>query len=373
MAEQVGTVASATALADFALTLHRAAAPASDRAACWSPYSVAVALGLGATAASGPTRDELLAALTGAPDGSVDALARLLGQAAELNPDDAELHLASTAWVREDVEVAGDFAAALARWPSGAVRAFGADLAQARRRINTDVAELTRGLIPELIGDGTLGPRTIAVLVSALYLKAAWSHPFDQRSTRPRRFDAPSGPVQVPTMELVTDLAYTRTDHWQVVTLPARGGVEAVILLPHGPLDTAEAALSATELMDNPGRSRPVRLRLPRLRLEWSAGLSMPLAALGVRRLFDPKRADLSGLTALRPAWVDDVVHRAVLRIDEQGLEGAAATAVIVAMRALLMPPPEPLLVEVDRPFLLLVRHRRTGAIYFMARVTDPS
>jgi serpin B len=42
-------------------------------------------------------------------------------------------------------------------------------------------------------------------------------------------------------------------------------------------------------------------------------------------------------------------------------------------MRALLMTPPEPLLVEVDRPFLLLVRHRRTGAIYFMARVTDPS
>jgi serine protease inhibitor len=28
--------------------------------------------------------------------------------------------------------------------------------------------------------------------------------------------------------------------------------------------------------------------------------------------------------------------------------------------------------VTVDRPFLLLVRHRATGAVYFIARVTDP-
>ncbi|MGH4017349.1 MAG: serpin family protein, partial [Pseudonocardiaceae bacterium] len=111
----------------------------------------------------------------------------------------------------------------------------------------------------------------------------------------------------------------------------------------------------------------------PRLRLEWSARLSEPLAALGARELFDRDRADLTGLTPARPAWVDEVVHRAVLRIDEHGLEGAAATAVVVAMRALVTPPAEPLLVEVDRPFLLLIRHQRTGALYFLTRVTDPS
>ncbi|MGH3795123.1 MAG: serpin family protein [Pseudonocardiaceae bacterium] len=366
---------STDALSDFALRLHRAAAPDPDRTVCWSPYSVAVALGLGATAARGVTRDELLAMLTGAPGGSTDALARLLSRAAELDPDDVELHLAGTAWVREDVDVADGFAAALAHWPCGALRTFGADLQQARRRINADVAETTRGLIPELLSDGVLGPRTIALLVSALYLKAAWTHPFDRRSTRSRRFHAPSGPIEVPTMELVTELGYTRTDHGQVVTLPARGGVDAVILLPHGPLGDVEAGLTTAELGDTAGPSRRLRLRLrlPRLRLEWSAGLRKPLAALGVRALFDPEHADLTGLSSLRAAWVDEVVHRAVLRVDEQGLEGAAATAAVVAMRAMTTPPAEPLLVEVDRPFLLLIRHRRTGTIYFLARVTAPA
>lgn len=373
----VSTAATATgALLEFALGLHRAAAPDPDVGACWSPYSVVVALGLGATAACGSTREELVTALTGAPDGSIDALAQLLNLAAEVDPDgDAELHLASTAWLRENLEVAEGFAAALGRWPSGALREFGADLPQARRRINADVAETTRGLIPELLSDGVLGPQTVAVLVSALYLKAAWTYPFGQRSTHPRLFNAPSGPVEVPTMESVAELGYARTDRWQIVTLPARGGVEAVILLPHGPLRDAEAALTAAELGDAlaTAPARRVRLRLPRLRLEWSAQLSAPLAALGVHALFHPDRADITGLTPLRPAWVDEVVHQAVLRIDEQGLEGAAATAVVVAMRALATPPAEPLLVDVDRPFLLLIRHRRTGVLYFLARVSDPS
>lgn len=373
----MSTAATSTgSLLRFALGLHRAAAPDPDLGACWSPYSVAVALGLSATAARGSTRQELLTALTGASDGSLDALAGLLDLAAVLDQDgDPELHLAATAWLREDLEVTEGFVAALGRRPSGALRRFGTDLLQARRRINADVAETTRGLIPELLGEGVLGAQTRAVLVSALYLRAAWVYPFGRHSTCPRRFNTPSGPVEVPTMESVAELGYTRTERWQVVTLAARGGVEAVILLPHGPLRDAEAALTGAELEDMlaPAPLRRVRLRLPRLELAWSARLSVPLAALGVGALFHPDRADITGLTPLRPAWVDEVVHQAVLRIDEQGLEGAAATAVIVAMRALSTASTEPLVVDVDRPFLLLIRHRRTGVIYFLARVTDPS
>jgi len=56
--------------------------------------------------------------------------------------------------------------------------------------------------------------------------------------------------------------------------------------------------------------------------------------------------------------------------IDEQGLEGAAATAIMFRMTSIDVT--EPVTVDVDRPFLLLVQHAATGVIYFAARVVDP-
>lgn len=68
---------------------------------------------------------------------------------------------------------------------------------------------------------------------------------------------------------------------------------------------------------------------------------------------------------------MDSILHQAVLRLDEQGLEGAAATA--VQMRTMSLISGDPLEVRVDRPFLLLVRHAGTGAVYFFARVVRPA
>jgi serpin B len=80
--------------------------------------------------------------------------------------------------------------------------------------------------------------------------------------------------------------------------------------------------------------------------------------------------ADFSPLTEDPRLVVDEVVHQAVLRVDEQGLEGAAATAVTMRLTSMVID--EPIVVEVNRPFLLLVRHAETGVVYFFTRVVEP-
>jgi serpin B len=108
------------------------------------------------------------------------------------------------------------------------------------------------------------------------------------------------------------------------------------------------------------------------VKVRGQASLAEPLADLGVGLLFSPD-ADLSGVTdGEEPLSVDAAVHKAVLTLDEAGLEGAAATAVMMTRMAAVVSPPRPVPVRVDRPFLLLVRHRPSGALYFLARVTDP-
>jgi serpin B len=347
----------------FALAMQRAVAPDPSATACWSPFSVASALGLTASGARGATRAELLE-LLGADS------AALLGPAARLD-DEAIFGVTNTLWARENIAIRPEFADELyAQWPGGAIRdaPFATDPDGARQLINADVADTTHGLIPRLLAPGDITASTVAALVNALYLKTAWRNVFPERDTRPRAFD---GAGDVSTMRLSKRVGYAAAHGWQAVFLPARGGVEGVALLPDTPLSEAEPALTAPALADllDARMLRQVELYLPTFTVKARADLTAPLAALGVHTVFSDD-ADLSGI-ADEPIQVSKILHEAVLTIDEQGLEGAAATAVVMRMMAMTRAE-QPIVVRVDRPFLFLVRHSETGAVYFLARVVRP-
>ncbi|WP_433269869.1 serpin family protein [Actinosynnema sp. CS-041913] len=340
----------------FALTLHGAIASDPTRNACWSPYSVASALGMLAHAARGETERELVALL-----GSDNA--KLL-KASDVG-DDAEFAVANTLWSWDALPLNEDFLVELGGWPGGKSRPapFAEDPDGARKLINADVADTTRGLIPELLPPGTVTTETVASLVNALYLKCGWTEEFPAHDTAPRPF---RGVGDVPTMRLESTLRYGQAAGWEAVALAARGGVEAVVLLPSDQLTGTEGVPEALESLE----WQRIELFLPKLDLTVPAVLGDALREVGVRKVFT-QEADLTGLSPDPRLLVDEVVHEAVLRLDEQGFEGAAATAVMMRLTSFVEHPP-PLTVRVDRPYLLLVRHAETGAVYFLAQVVAP-
>jgi serpin B len=71
------------------------------------------------------------------------------------------------------------------------------------------------------------------------------------------------------------------------------------------------------------------------------------------------------------------VVQKAFVEADERGSEAASATAVEMAAPGAAAPVPSPArpftpTFKADRPFLFLIRDRRSGAVLFLGRVTDP-
>lgn len=353
------------------LTLHRELPRTGDLV--WSPYSVASALGLAAAGARGATRDELARAI--APAADLGVLAAMLADAARL--DDAELAVANGLWMRNGRPFEDAYRQDVLSWPGGALHNadFVRDPESARRAINADVAKTTRELIKELLAPGTIHPDIVAVVVNALYLKVAWSHAFPAAMTRPAPFHAPSSTRDVPTMHLQQDhLPYAEADGWRMLTLPTRSDVAADVLLPDDDLAAAESRLTPELLARLYAAARPskVELALPRFRLEASlSGMKPVFGRLGVTAAFDRGEADFSGMTSARePVWIEEIVHKAVLRVDEEGLEGAAATAVL--MRTLAAVAGRTVRFHVDRPFLLVVRHAETDAVYFLARVVEP-
>lgn len=359
----------------FCLTLHAAVA-GDGQNSCFSPYSVASALGLLSRAARGKTADELVSLLARNFDG-LRKLAVSLRGAATLDEahgrDEPVLAVSNTLWALDELPIEDGFRAELAAWPGGQVASapFAADPEGARLMINADVAERTRGLIPELLPPDSVDAETVASLVNALYLRAAWVHKFTDGATEPADFHAPGGVRKVPMMRQSELLGYGARDGWQVVAMPAVGGVQAVVLLPDGDLAEAESALderSLAALLSSP-KTHTVGLSLPKFSLDVSTPLTEVCQGLGVREVFT-RGGDLTGLTPDPRVYVSAILHQAVLKIDEQGLEGAAATAVM--FRAMSMTSADPVEVVVDRPFLLLVRHATTGMVYFFARVVEP-
>jgi serine protease inhibitor len=360
----------------FTLNLHRVTAPDLTANACWSPFSVASALGLLTQGARGLTRDELAVLLVGEKSGDIGELGAKLTRAAVLDAprhgeDEPAMAVANTLWTDEAIETVASFVEELGRWSSGTVREapFRRSPERAREMINQDVAATTRDLIPELLPPDAIREDTVSALVNALYLKCAWRYPFDGATT-PKPFHTPQGAVDVPTMRLSERVGYAATHGWQVVSLPGVGGVEAVVLLPDGELASAEPELDAdllSQLLDAP-RPEQVDLSLPRVKVKSNVELTPPLNQLGVRTVFS-RDADLSGIST-SDLVVQAVLHEAVLKLDEKGLEGAAATAVMMRLASM---PTRSVEVRVDRPFLLVVRHQATGVVYFLARVVDPS
>lgn len=100
---------------------------------------------------------------------------------------------------------------------------------------------------------------------------------------------------------------------------------------------------------------------------------------MGMSNAFDDEASDFSGMDGQSciggddPClYIEDVIHKAFVLVDEEGTEAAAATAVIMGVPESAGPPPEPIRVTVDRPFVFLIRDRGTDAILFVGRVMDP-
>ncbi|MEU5881715.1 serpin family protein [Spirillospora sp. NPDC047279] len=353
---------------EFALSLHGGLPGGGNFV--WSPYSVASALGVASAGARGRTYEELAAAL--APGGDLGDLGRELARAARL--DHAEIAVANDLWTQSGLGFRAEFQKAVLGWPGGALHDadLGGDPEGSRREINRQVEETTRSLIKDLIPAGSITAETVAVIVNAIYLKVAWLRPFGRNATAPAAFRAPSGTRQVPTMRQAERMGHAAGHGWRLATLGTGSEVLVDVLLPDGDLAEAERGLTADVLGALYSASSHVKLdlALPRFRIEGEAVLNGALRALGVEAAFG-RDADFSGITADGGLWIDQAIHKAVLDVDEEGFEGAAATALV--MRAVaFVPEDDPVPFVVDRPFLVIVRHAVTGAVYFMARVVEP-
>jgi len=241
--------------------------------------------------------------------------------------------------------------------------------------INDFVFTKTKKKIKKILED--LDPAAIMVLVNALYFKGDWSRKFDKNLTDLLPFLAPGGSNKHPTMFGQWEMAYTQTDMAQVVQLPfgQKQRVRLLAVLPtdgHS-LDDVLAGLTGESLTDISTAlvSREVKLWLPRHEGEYKSNLNDSLAEIGMPTAFGGG-ADFSGMRNIPPVVkIGRVQHATLFRMDEDGAELAAATAVEQVEECCFMPAP-PVEMRVDRPFIKLIVDSETGALISAGVIVNP-
>jgi serpin B len=346
-----------------------------------SPYSIESALSMTYAGARGETAAEMARTLHFANDQERwhPAFASLTADLRSRGDKPVyELHVVNRLWG----QVGAQFHEAFLKTTSDSYGAgieaidFKADTEKARKTINGWVEKQTRDKIPDLIQKDQLKRDTRLVLTNAIYFKSAWQDQFSVEATRPEDFHTGSETVKVPMMNRTNHFGYSSAEDFEVVSLPYKNNaLSMLIVLPKKTdgLAAVEKDVNAARLKEMIDKLKPTRIQLsmPKFKLVESYDLEKVLEAMGMPKAFLPREADFSGMSS-EPLYIAKVVHKALVDVDENGTEAAAATAVIVGDGGVIQRD-KPIVVKADHPFLFLIRENRSGAVLFLGRLVKPA
>lgn len=367
-------------LARFGAKLHAGVSKPGENLV-YSPSSIGIALAMtreGATRETAAEMDGVLGTTAGAES---RALLASLSRTAGSKPGAPEVAIANRLFGDATLKIEKPFLASTRDGYGAPLEqvTFRTSPEQAREGINAWVDAQTKGKIKDLLGPGVITTLTRLVLVNAIYLKARWMSPFRKRDTVAAKFEvAGSGAKQVPTMHGEVIASWGSYAGARLLDLPYAAGVDGprlamLIVVPQrGKLDAIEATYAKEGLarfLAAASKRGEARVALPTFRIGSGLSLGEMLAKLGMPRAFDAERAQLDGIAKTERLHISKVIHKAVIEVDEEGTEAAAASAVVISNTG----PSQPQYTfAADRSFAYFI-HDEQGVVLFAGRVIDPS
>ncbi|XP_037093428.1 leukocyte elastase inhibitor-like [Pollicipes pollicipes] len=261
------------------------------------------------------------------------------------------------------------FSDLLARYYGAGVEVLPRDAGKAAEVINNQASVATRGHIKDLVTSADVS-NAVLVLFSAVYFKGTWLYRFDKGGQKP--FLTPRGDRPTNMMKLKAELGYTSRPHFDVVSLPYQNkDYSLLVLRPHSRSLAAVARLQKSldgldvSRLYSQLSQRLVRVLMPPFKIERRYELPANMRNLGIRRIFQA-RAEFGGITS-RNIFVSNIIHKAVIDVNENGTTAAAAGVVIFRESV-------PIIVNftADRPCFVFLYHKREKITLFAGLVANP-
>ena len=352
-----------------------------------SPYSIRLCLAMLANGAKGKTQQELLSALH---IDDLDAFNQSVKELLETYDGYARimsLETANSLWLNQSrFDGEGAFLPDFVQRMDEYFRAEVQEVTDADsvERVNAWVSEKTHGKIPTILTEDNR--EFVTALVNAVYFKAAWENEFNEERTDKADFTNADGTTGTVDMMHQTDgFDYYATPGIEALKMDYRN--DAVDNIEGDNFEffrdadfsmyliKADDTLDVQNFLDNAEFTYgDVNVSVPKFKVEYSAALDEALQALGVQTAYDPENADLTAM--LDPSslpgqqhFLDTVLHKTYIAVDEKGTEAAAVTAAMTGEGAAMPSRPEMVRTfTADSPFWFVIRDNANGEILFTGR-----
>lgn len=335
-----------------------------------SPLSATLCLALMANSTDNATTKAIAEMMCNSDISTLNTLCVKLLDYLPYEGNGARLTLANSAWYDTTVQPSQNYVTSIKDILNSEVHSINFKGNDAIGTINKWCSEKTEGLIDNAVRH--IDPKTIAMLINALYFEGIWTNKFDKSKSFESTFYGINGNSTATMMADSRKLYYAEGNDFQTVSLPFGGGItEMILVLPNDGIDIVDFCnnLDADKYQQfyTTAKATNVNLTMPRFSTQTYGNITDILVEMG---LPESATLDKSGI-----AYYDDIhydiIQQTSSQFDEDGGKLAAVTLTQIFTSTGEMEKDRTVNLDFNRPFLYFVRNTSSGTILMAGRVCD--
>ncbi|TNN17092.1 Leukocyte elastase inhibitor isoform 1 [Schistosoma japonicum] len=251
-------------------------------------------------------------------------------------------------------------------------------------QINKWVSEKTKGQIQQLLSPDFLTEDISAVVIAITYFKGTWKTAFSEYYSNDSEFimlDGSKSKVKLMHIESSFEMVELQQLNSRAVKIPFKDPkFSMLIVLPnkHDGLPNLLKLLYKTHgissILSSDFKKTEMYLYLPKFKLKEGNALNLRsyLQEMGMKDAFCQGSADFTDICDSHNLCISNILHKAVLEVDEKGAEAAAATATKIIPLSLCIDD-EPLIeFRINHSFIIAIIWNNCLPLY-LGHVINPT
>ncbi len=345
-----------------------------------SPLSIYLALSMVYNGADNATKDSIAQTLqlSGIDINNLNPVCQALISQLPKEDNKVQMNIANSIWYRQNSYTPlASFLDILQNNFQASAQGLNFNDPSSVNTINDWVSQKTYNKIPTIIQK--IDPSDLMYLINAIYFNGEWQHGFKTSDTQNDNFYLQNGNTKnVPFMHQEIKANIFQDSTFSMIELPYGSGksFSMYILKPtglEGSLSTFASSLNENILTNAISKmdSSTVELQMPKWEYSYEVQDMRPeLSMLGMGIAFG-NNADFSKIYDPAQSKVDisKAIHKAYIKVNEEGTEAAAVTAIGFQTTSMPIPPP---IFKLDHPFVYSIVEKQTGTVLFLGMMNEP-